>query len=95
MFCICRLFANYPDYQDMFTYLQDLSAEQLRKTPKMRAHASVIMNNLNAIITSLDDMACVTEMLRKIIVTHTSRGVTPLHYKVLIYKCSTCLCVLV
>jgi len=74
-------FTAYPEYQQLFKQLKDVPLDELAQAPKLKAHASVVMNNINALIDNLSQPECVVEILRKIVVTHKPRGITPQHFE--------------
>lgn len=76
------LFKAYPEYQKMFKQLADIPLDKLATAPKMRAHGSVVMNNVDAMIDALPEQECIEEIIRKIVVTHAPRKVTPGHFEV-------------
>ena len=87
---LIRFFGVHPTYQDMFPTLRNLTKDELRTSSKLRAHASVVMNNIDALIGNLTDAECVEEIILKIVRTHAPRGVKQQHFQVqllcLIYK---------
>lgn len=74
--CICRLFKDYPQYQPFFKAFRNKSLDQLASSPMLRAHGSSVLFQLSSVIDSLDDVECMVEIWKKVLISHVPRGIT-------------------
>jgi hemoglobin-like flavoprotein len=69
-----QLFAKYPDYQQVFVRMKNVSPEDLPTHKALLAHALTFMRGMDAIVDSLDDLGCIDELLYKIATKHQPFG---------------------
>ena len=75
MYKFIRFFSVHTSYLSMFPTLRNLSNDELGASSKHRAHASVVMNNIDPMIGNLTEVKCIEEIMLKIVRTHVPRGV--------------------
>lgn len=72
-------FETYPEAQQRFKDFRKISIDDLKKqgteNKKLLAHAKNVMYHLESYIDSLDDLECLTEMVRKIAISHKRRSI--------------------
>lgn len=79
---ICRLFAKYPTYQNLFEAFKDTPKEELKNKAEFLKHASSVANALNSAIANLNDPDKLVPMLTRIGQSHLKRNVTAVHFSV-------------
>ena len=70
------LFTDYPGWRtEFFSHMGNAPMEELRISPKFRAHCTLFVSNLNFWVQNLDDQELVTESVKKLGDTHRARNV--------------------
>lgn len=77
-----RLFTAHPEHQKLFPQFAGLSAEEMRTSKKLTAHASTAAHSLAAIVECIDDTDCLTAMLQKIADNHNKHKVPKTGFEV-------------
>ena len=77
-----RLFDRFPETKEKFKRLNTSSAEAMRKSARVRAHAGRVLVSLGSVIGSLEDAEMVDETIFLLADSHNKRGVTPEDFQV-------------
>lgn len=70
-----RLFQTYPVIQDRFELFKGKSLDELRTSPKMKAHATSVFYALTSYVENVDDPETLVGLVQKIAVSHVGRGI--------------------
>lgn len=76
VFCISRVFTQYPEAQEKFKDFRGLTIEEVQVHKKLRAHALSVVYALKSFIDNLDDTETMEQLVRKIARSHYERTVT-------------------
>ncbi|XP_043229789.1 uncharacterized protein LOC122385517 isoform X2 [Amphibalanus amphitrite] len=74
---LIRLFDRFPETKAKFKRLNTSSAEAMRQSARVRAHAGRVLVSLGSVIASLEDAEMVDETIFLLGDSHNRRGVTP------------------
>jgi len=70
------LFTEHPSWRtEFFSHLGDAPMEDLKKTPKFRAHSTLVMSNLDSWVKNLDELDMVVASVQKLGQNHAARGI--------------------
>lgn len=70
-----QLFETYPHIQERFELFKDKPLEELRTSPKMKAHATSVFYALTSYVENLDDPETLVGLVQKIAVSHVGRKI--------------------
>ncbi|BFZ10645.1 hypothetical protein BsWGS_13684 [Bradybaena similaris] len=70
-----QLFEAYPVIQDRFELFKGKPLDELRTSPKMKAHATSVFYALTSYVENVDDPETLVGLVQKIAVTHVGRGI--------------------
>lgn len=76
-----HLFQEYPYQREYFPWCKDLTDDQLRKLPKMKAHALNVMYAIGAYVDVMDDAESLVGLVGRMAETHVPRGVTHTYFQ--------------
>ena len=79
---VCRLFDRYPETKQKFKRLNTSSAEVMRKSARVRAHAGRVLVSLGSVIGSLEDAEMIDETIYLLGDSHNKRGITAEDFQV-------------
>ncbi|KAF0308532.1 Myoglobin [Amphibalanus amphitrite] len=79
---LIRLFDRFPETKAKFKRLNTSSAEAMRQSARVRAHAGRVLVSLGSVIASLEDAEMVDETIFLLGDSHNRRGVTPDDFQV-------------
>ena len=71
----CRFFTAHPFYQDYFRLFKGRPLEELQTCPKLRAHCAAVMFAISSIVSNLDDVECLVELVKKNATNHHARNI--------------------
>ncbi|KAI0215889.1 hypothetical protein LSAT2_032024 [Lamellibrachia satsuma] len=70
-----RYFEEYPRTQDFFEHFKGKSLEELKTSPKLRAHGTTVLHAVTAMVENLDDPDTMVVLLNNTVDRHTPRTV--------------------
>ncbi|CAG5134023.1 unnamed protein product [Candidula unifasciata] len=71
-----QLFPAYPYLLDYFPVFKGKPLSELRKSPKLRAHATSVFYTITSYVESVDDPETLVGLVQKIAESHVGRGIT-------------------
>lgn len=69
-------FKTYPHFKNHFKQLRDLDMEELKTSPKMKAHGLTVMHAIQSWIENLDETDVLVELVKKNAYRHHGRGLS-------------------
>ncbi|XP_045165151.1 hemoglobin-3-like [Mercenaria mercenaria] len=70
-----RLFKAYPVIRSFFKTFDGMDIEEIRKTPKLRAHAINFKHGITSFLDNLDDTDCLVVLIQKLTANHFRREI--------------------
>ena len=77
-----RLFNTFPKTRAIFKTLDGLSDDELRKSPKLKAHVINFKHGITSLVDNLDDVDCLTILIHKLTENHFRRNITAAQFQV-------------
>ncbi|BFZ08546.1 hypothetical protein BsWGS_11585 [Bradybaena similaris] len=71
-----QLFGTFPYLLDYFPVFKGKPVSELRKSPKLRAHATSVFYTITSYVETVDDSETLVGLVQKIAESHIGRGIT-------------------